>query len=263
MSTSVGSQDATGPQGFSDSLSRLKAAQKSNKGAPLYSVIVNRPMGRVFAALAHQVGITPNAVTGISACFTLAGIILTASMRPSWPMAVLVMLCLVLGYGLDAADGQLSRLRGTSSMLGEWLDHVADSFKIATLHLAVLVLAFRQWHSGAWLWVPLGFSAVYVVHFFGMLLTDLLAREHHARRGEKKPKGGSGSALMSIAKLPTDYGFLALVFVTLGWKPLFQWLYTLMFVCTAAYTALVLPKWARGIDALDKQARAEEQGTVR
>ena len=54
------------PQGFGDSLNRLKNAQKSNTGAPLYSVLVNRPMGRVFAAAAHQVGLTPNGVTDIS-----------------------------------------------------------------------------------------------------------------------------------------------------------------------------------------------------
>ena len=42
----------TAPQGFADSLARLKGAQKSNAGAPLYSVLINRPLGRVFAALA-------------------------------------------------------------------------------------------------------------------------------------------------------------------------------------------------------------------
>lgn len=242
----------TAPQGFSDSLRRLQQAQKSNKGAPLYSVIINRPMGRVFAAFFHQVGITPNQVTGISALFTFAGIIATAVWSPSWPMAIVTGLCLVVGYGLDAADGQLSRLRGTSSMLGEWLDHVIDSFKIATLHLAVLVMAYRHLHSTTWLWVPLGFAAVYVIHFFGMLLTDLLAREHYAKLGEKKPKGGIASKIMSVAKLPTDYGFLALIFLTLGAPVVFQWLYTFMFACTAAYTFLVLPRWAKGIDALDK-----------
>ena len=86
-----------------------------------------------------------------------------------------------------------------------------------------------------------------------MLLTDLLAREHLAKRGEKKVKAAGGSMLMSLAKVPTDYGLLALIFVTLGAPVVFRWLYTFMFACTAAYTLLVLPKWARSIDALDKQ----------
>lgn len=253
----------TAPRGFADSLARLKGAQKSNAGAPLYSVLINRPLGRVFAALGHQVGLTPNGVTAISAVFTFTGIILVATMAPGWLTAVLVGLCLVIGYALDAADGQLARLRGGGSLLGEWLDHVIDSFKIATLHLAVLVMAYRHFDSERWLLVPLGFAAVYVIHFFGMLLTDLLTRVHHAKLGQPAPKKGIASPLMSLAKLPTDYGFLALVFFTLGAPVVFRWLYTLMFACTAAYTLLVLVRWARGIAALDEADRARAARAVR
>ncbi|MGO4956990.1 CDP-alcohol phosphatidyltransferase family protein [Luteococcus sp. Sow4_B9] len=260
MSTSAPTGSAPGSsKSFSDSLRQLKNAQKSNKGAPLYSVLVNRPLGRVFAALAHQLGMTPNGVTAVSALFTFTGIGLVATMPPSWPLGIAVGLCLVIGYALDAADGQLARLRGGGSLLGEWLDHVIDSFKIATLHLAVLVMAFRHFGSERWLLVPLGFAAVYVIHFFGMLLTDLLARVHHAKRGQAMPAKGIPSMLLSVAKLPTDYGFLAVIFFTLGAPVVFQWLYTFMFVCTAGYTALVLPRWARGISALDREAALEQK----
>jgi len=257
--TTHSTQDAIRGKSFSASLAQLRNAQKSSKGAPIYSVLVNRPMGRVFAAMAHQVGMTPNQVTAVSACFTFTGIALLATLAPTWPVAIAVGLCLVVGYGLDAADGQLARLRGGGSLLGEWLDHVIDSFKIATLHLAVLVMAFRHWHSDRWLWVPLGFAAVYVIHFFGMLLTDLLARVHYAGRGESLPKKGAGNMLMSALKLPTDFGFLALSFFTLGSRPVFQALYTFMFAGTAAYTLLVLPRWAQRINALDEHTRRERQ----
>lgn len=239
------------PQGFSDSLAKLKGAQKSNTGAPLYSVLVNRPMGRVFAALGHQVGLTPNQITAISACFTFTGIGLVALVRPTWWSALLVGLCLVVGYGLDAADGQLARLRGGGSLLGEWLDHVIDSFKIATLHLAVLVMAYRFYDSKQWLLVPLGFAAVYVIHFFGMLLTDLLTRVQYAKAGRAMPKKTGGSKFMSLAKLPTDYGFLAVAFFTIAAPLVFQTIYTVMFACTAVYTALVLGRWAKAVAALD------------
>ena len=65
----------------------------------------------------------------------------------------------MLGYALDSADGQLARLRGGGSLTGEWLDHVIDSFKISTLHLAVLVMAYRFFPTPTWwLLVPLVFS---------------------------------------------------------------------------------------------------------
>lgn len=242
----------TRPVSFSDSLHRLAAAQKSSKGAPLYSVLVNRPLGRVLAAAAHQVNLTPNQVTLISALFTFSGIALIALVPPSWPISLTVALALVLGYGLDAADGQLARLRGGGSLTGEWLDHVIDSFKIATLHVATAIMMFRFYDvDSVWLLVPLGFGSVYVIHFFGMLLTDLLTRVHYSGLGEPLPAKGDGSAIISLLKLPTDYGVLCLVFV-LTWATWpFTVVYGLLGVATAGYTALVLVSWFGRIRQLD------------
>ena len=50
---------------------------------------------------------------------------------------------LVVGYAFDAADGQLARLRGGGIIAGEWLDHMVDAIKVASLHLAVLVGLYR------------------------------------------------------------------------------------------------------------------------
>ena len=59
---------------FRTSLGALQRAQKTSKGAPAYSRLVNRPLGRVFAACAHVVGLTPNQVTCLSALATFSGI---------------------------------------------------------------------------------------------------------------------------------------------------------------------------------------------
>ena len=57
---------ATGP-GFHDALVRLRAAQKSARGGPPYSIFVNRPTGRILAAVAYQAGLTPNQVDSVAA----------------------------------------------------------------------------------------------------------------------------------------------------------------------------------------------------
>ena len=93
----------------------------------------------MFAAAAYQIGLTPNQVTYISATFTFVGLLVLALAPATWPVGLLVTVVLVLGYAFDAADGQLARLRGGGSLLGEWLDHMIDSVKVAALHLAVLV----------------------------------------------------------------------------------------------------------------------------
>lgn len=242
------SEDAS----FRDSLRRLSSAQKSNKGAPLYSILVNRPMGRLLAALAHQAGLTPNQVTMISAAFTFSGILMLSLLPPTWPVAVGVALTLTIGYALDAADGQLARLRGGGSLLGEWLDHVIDSFKIATLHLATAIMMFRFYDlEPVWLLLPLGFGAVYVIHFFGMLLTDLLSRVHYARAGEPVPAKGEASTIVSLLKLPTDYGLLCWVYLLIPVTWPFILGYGLLAIGTTAYTMLVLGKWARSTARMD------------
>ena len=121
--------DASVPT-FTSSLEELRSAQKGRKGAPPYSLFVNRPLGRVFAAAANVLGLRPNQVTMISACFTFAAIALLAIGPATWWVGVLVAVGLVLGYALDSADGQLARLQGGGSLTGEWLDHMIDSVKV-------------------------------------------------------------------------------------------------------------------------------------
>lgn len=249
---------------FRDGYRRLKQAQKSSKGAPMYSLIVNRPLGRVFAALAYQLRLTPNQVTIVSACFTFTGIALIALAPPGPVAAALITIALVLGYALDAADGQLARLLGGGSLQGEWLDHVVDSFKIATLHLAVLIGMYRFFDvDRVWLLVPLVASAVTTVHFFGMLLTDLLTRLELAKRGDR-PAKAQGSMLASLAKVPTDYGFLCLGFVLWAWPAVFVYFYLFVTVATSAYTLLVLVVWwqrLRGLDVAAAQAELPLEDT--
>lgn len=239
---------------FAEDYAQLQAAQKSSRGAPIYSVVINRPLGRFFAAAAHHIGLRPDHVTLISAAFTMTGIALVALMPPGVGSAILVTALLVLGYALDAADGQLARLRGGGSLSGEWLDHVIDSFKIATLHLAVLISMYRFFDvSDAWLLVPLLFTAVYVVHFFGFLLTELLTRIAHLRLGKGAGPKAAGSTVMSVLKLPTDYGLLALSFLLLAAPVAFQWVYLALTLANTAYTFAVLPVWLRRLRALDAE----------
>ena len=237
---------------FWDSLRELRGAQKSNRGAPVYSRFVNRPLGRLFAAAAFQVGLTPNQVTGISALSTFAGIAALALWPPSLVMAGSVGALLIVGYALDSADGQLARLRGGGSQAGEWLDHVCDSVKTATIHLAVLVSLYRfgDVPTDALLLLPIVYSVVDSVLFFGFILTDRI----------RKPQGPSLAAsdaarpslVRSVLSAPTDYGLLCVVFLTFAFPPVFLVLYGLLLLGSAGYLLLALPKWYRDVARLEQ-----------
>jgi len=239
-----------GPRSYREAVQQLRGAQKSSRGAPLYSLLVNRPLGRLLAAGAYRLGMTPNQVTAVSAVFTYSGIVILAIATPSGWSGLLVAALLIIGYALDSADGQLARLRGGGSLVGEWLDHVIDSGKIATLHVGVLLNFYLAGVQPSWwLGVPLLFMVFYVVHFFGMLLTELLTRVHSASTGSRIP-AGSPSPLMSFLKLPTDYGVLCLCFVLLGLGAAFRWAYLVLALAMAGYTVLVLVKWYRQVARL-------------
>lgn len=240
----------TGHSGsYREAVERLRGAQKSSKGAPLYSLLVNRPLGRLLAAAAYQAHLTPNQVTVVSALFTYSGIVAIALAPVTWWSGLVICVLLVLGYALDSADGQLARLRGGGSLAGEWLDHVVDAGKIATLHVAVLIGVYRQGAEPVWLGVALGFLVFYVVHFFGMLLTELLTRLYWSTKATPKPSAAASSTV-SLLKLPTDYGVLCLAFAAWGFVPVFRWLYLLLALAMAGYTLLVLVKWYREVSAL-------------
>ena len=230
---------------FRSSLAALQRAQKTSKGAPAYSRLVNRPLGRVFAAVAHQARATPNQVTAISAVFTFTGIALIALVEATPVVSIAVALLLVVGYALDAADGQLARLRGGGSVSGEWLDHVVDAIKIACLHTAVLVNWYRFEHaSDRRLLIPLAFQIVASIMFFVIILNDQIRRAH--RRSTKMILQGEGSSstLYSLAVMPTDYGLLCVSFALMSWTG-FVWVYGLLLAANAAFMVLALSKWYR------------------
>ncbi|MGO2180533.1 hypothetical protein [Cellulosimicrobium funkei] len=68
---------------FGAAMTRLHDAQKSSSGAAAYSRFVNRPLGRPLAAGAYVLGLTPDAVTLVSAATTLAGIATIALAEPT------------------------------------------------------------------------------------------------------------------------------------------------------------------------------------
>lgn len=231
---------------------RLAAAQKGHaRGAPAYSVYVNRRIGRLLAAAAYTWGWTPNRATAVSALHTFAAIGLLIVLPAEWWSGALVAALLVLGYAWDSADGQVARLRGGGSLAGEWLDHFVDAIKLASLHLAVLVALWLHTpaRDSAWLVVPLAFSVVGVVTFFGMLLNDLLKGKRgiastHAR--------GGGTLARSLLLVPTDFGVLCLVFVLWGWTDGFLWAYAALAAANAAFLGLAAVKWFREIRGLDR-----------
>lgn len=230
-------------------LTALHAAQKPPAaGSPAYSRFVNRRLGRHLAALAFLTGATPDQVSMVSAVTTASGLALI-SLGPINPAAaVAVTALLVVGYALDSADGQLARLTGRSRPAGEWLDHTIDAFKVAAVHLCVLIGWYRGGHRGGpILLAPLLFTVLASGLFFTTWLTERLRREHLG--AVPRAAAGRGGAVRSVLLLPTDFGALILMFLFWGWPRAFTVGYLGLLAATLAFAVLALPRWFREVAA--------------
>lgn len=228
----------------------LARAQKGHaRGAPAYSVYVNRRIGRLLAALAFRIGLTPNQVSVISAVHSFIAIVLICVAPVNFVSGIAIALLLVLGYAWDSADGQVARLRGGGSPQGEWLDHFIDTLKIACLHLAVLVGLYRALPDDLTivLTIPLVFSVTASATFSAMLLNDLLKGKHAVASTHER---GGGTLLRSMLLLPTDFGLLCLVFLLWGWLPAFLVGYGLLAAVSVVFLALASVKWFREMGTL-------------
>ena len=235
----------------------LRSKQKTSKGASAYARYLNRPAGRHLAALAYKFKMTPNGVTALSALSSFSGIALIALAPATWTVSMIVVVLLVLGYALDSADGQLARLRGGGSFAGEWLDHVVDAFKMASIHLAVLVAWYRGYaQHEVWLLVPLFYQLLAVVLFFAIILTDQMRRAHRGSTSMRLAGEGSSSFIYSLAVMPTEYGVLAVAFLLWAAPPAFTAVYASLFVVNVCFVVLALPRWYREVRSYGATGKA-------
>jgi phosphatidylglycerophosphate synthase len=233
-------------------------AGKSNRGAPGYSRWINRPAGRQLAIVAFRIGLSPNQVTLLSGLTSLAGIVVLAVAPATVSIGFLVAFLLALAYALDSADGQVARMQGGGSRTGEWLDHVIDCLKIASLHMAVLICWYRSFEvSDALLLVPILFGVQASTYFFSKILTDQLRAAAAAPAGAGvTPTSATASArddegrppvLASLLVLPLDYGLLCVCFVLLGFHTAFIWAYSALALMGVVLLVAAFAKWYRDL----------------
>ncbi|MBT2675208.1 CDP-alcohol phosphatidyltransferase family protein [Streptomyces sp. ISL-14] len=229
---------------FPSALRQLSKVQKPARGVPGYARFVNRPAGRLLAAAAHRIGLSPNHVTAASGLVTFPAIAAIAFCPPSHALGQWVALALLVGFALDSADGQLARLHGAASPAGEWMDHVVDCGKLLGVHAAVLISFYRFFDLPlpVLLLAPITFQFAAVLLFFGGILTEQLRRrEAGVRAGPKRPP----SAVRGMALLPLDYGLLCLIFVFLGNQRIFFTLYAALLVAHVMFVPAFFAKWFR------------------
>jgi len=234
---------------FKHSYRSLAQAQKTSRGTPLYTLLVNRPAGRALAAISPK-WITPDHLTSVSGILSIGAIAVLALLAVSGPIVALVPLLLLAGYAFDSADGQLARLRGGGSLRGEWLDHILDCGKTVLLHLGTYWFLVRTQTAapGLALLIAGSFLLASMMIFFAGILFQQLER---SVASPIIPRSSRSGRLRAMFMLPADNGILCLSYVLLFWNDLFLWSYTLLAIANLTFMAAFLITWSKRLQTLD------------
>ena len=124
------------------------ASLKPREVEETIDVYVHRPLAYVLAKALYPLPVSADAVTAVS---ILAGIGSAAALLSSFPHHLQVGgFLLFLSAVLDCADGQLARMRKTSSLFGRMLDGTADLITVAAVAPASVWVMWCQLTTPLW-----------------------------------------------------------------------------------------------------------------
>jgi phosphatidylglycerophosphate synthase len=154
----------------------------------LWNRFVARPLAAVLLVPLARTRVTPNQVTLATLVVFVAGAAMLAAC-PARGALVGAVAILELSYVLDCVDGQLARMKGTSSPVGAHLDFLMDEIKAFVLVAAV---AIRLWRgSGGDRWLLEGLLGLVAVAT-AISLTTFVRRSEYATATGAAVKHGAG-----------------------------------------------------------------------
>jgi len=154
----------------------------------LWNRFVARPLAAVLLVPLRATPITPNQITLLTLVVFAAGAALMA-LAAGWRNLIIAAAVIELSYVLDCADGQLARLKGTSSPVGAHLDFLMDELKAFLLIAAV---GIRLWLASARTWWLVEALLGLVIVASAISLTTFLRRPEYAAATGAKVTTGAG-----------------------------------------------------------------------
>lgn len=129
-------------------------------------LLVHRPLGYLLARATYATPITPDQLTWLSMVVGVASAVSLVRAALAGSSLVPAAVMLVLSAVIDCSDGQLARMRRTSSTFGRMLDGAVDAIVQASVLGAVLVLLLLRHRSegpiALTLWVALWAAGLWI-----------------------------------------------------------------------------------------------------
>jgi hypothetical protein len=233
-------------------IAAIYRASKKKQDINLWTEWVCRPPAAAFVYALQNTRVTPNQVTFLSA-IVCAGASAMFVFLHGYVWVLLAALVFELSFILDCVDGQLARVRGTSSPLGHLLDFLMDEIKAMLLYGCI----------GVHMWLQTGDERLLLIALGGMFcLASGIALTSFMRRPEYSPgqASDSGSAdgdqpaiprrqglvgmaislLEHLARMVVHYPSYILIVAAFGRIDLFFWAYTGVNLLYLGRTMLIL-----------------------
>jgi phosphatidylglycerophosphate synthase len=145
---------------------------------------VARPAAAVVLVPLQSAPVTPNQVT-FASLLLFAAAMAVLVLVPGWKGLLIGVALVELSYVLDCVDGQLARLRGTSTPVGAHLDFLMDELKA---FLLVAGCGARLWRAdGDPRWLIIGLGGLCLVASAISLTTFIRRPEYLAATGAARP----------------------------------------------------------------------------
>ena len=154
----------------------------------LWNRFVARPLAAVLLVPLRATRITPNQITLATLVVFAAGAVVMA-LAPGRRNLIIATAIIELSYVLDCVDGQLARLKGTSSPVGAHLDFLMDELKAFLLIAAV---GLRLWFASGRPWWLVEALLGLVIVASAISLTTFLRRPEYAAATGAKVGSGAG-----------------------------------------------------------------------
>jgi phosphatidylglycerophosphate synthase len=159
---------------------------------------VARPAAAVLLVPLERSPVTPNQVT-FSSLVVFAAAAALMVLVPGWRGLVGAVVVIELSYVLDCVDGQLARMRGTSTPVGAHLDFLMDELKA---FLLVAAAAARLWReSGSHVWLVEGLVTLVAVAS-AISLTTFVRRPEYAGSAAPRGSGDYGDGFAPVGRQP-------------------------------------------------------------
>ncbi len=155
---------------------------KKKQDINLWTEWICRPIAAVLVHSVNRTRISPNQLTFLSflVCAISCGLWL---LIPAWWGAILGVVLFELSFVLDCADGQLARIRRTTSHLGHYLDFLMDEIKAIMIVATIALRLYLQNNCVTFLIV--GIAGMFFLSS-GIAMTTFMRRQEYGTKAPTK-----------------------------------------------------------------------------